>query len=39
VHALYHTPQFWNLDGQTSTSWTLNWARDVIENAPHPKHG
>jgi len=39
VHAMYNTPQFWNLDGQTSTSWTLNWARDVIENAPHPKHG
>jgi hypothetical protein len=39
VHAMYNTPQFWNLDGQTATSWTLNWARDVIENAPHPKHG
>jgi hypothetical protein len=39
VHAMYNTPQFWNLDGQTSTSWTLNWARDVIENAPRPKHG
>jgi hypothetical protein len=39
VHALYNTPQFWNLDGQTSTQWTLNWARDLIENAPHPKHG
>ncbi len=39
VHALYNTPQFWNLDGQTSTQWTLNWARNLIENAPHPKHG
>jgi hypothetical protein len=39
VHALYNTPQFWSLDGQTSTQWTLNWARDLIENAPHPKHG
>lgn len=39
VHALYNTPEFWNLDGQTSTSWTLNWARDLIDNAPHPKHG
>ena len=39
VHALYATPDFWNLDGQTSTQWTLNWARQVIENAPHPKHG
>src|SRR5690349_18539807 len=24
VHALYATPQFWNLDGQPSTAWTLN---------------
>lgn len=39
VHALYNTPEFWNLDGQTATQWTLNWARDLIENAPHPKHG
>ncbi|MCV7020843.1 cutinase family protein [Mycolicibacterium aichiense] len=39
VHALYNTPQFWNLDGQTSTQWTLDWARNLIENAPHPKHG
>ncbi|NTY59845.1 carboxylesterase Culp6 [Mycolicibacterium sphagni] len=39
VHALYNTPQFWNLDGQTSTQWTLNWAHNLIENAPHPKHG
>lgn len=39
VHALYNTPEFWNLDGQTATQWTLNWARGLIENAPHPKHG
>ena len=39
VHAMYNTPEFWNLDGQTSTSWTLNWARDLIENAPRPPHG
>jgi hypothetical protein len=39
VHALYNTPQFWNLDGQTSTQWTLGWAKNVIDNAPHPKHG
>ena len=39
VHALYNTPEFWNLDGQTSTSWTLNWARDLIDNAPRPPHG
>ena len=39
IHAMYGTPQFWNADGQTATAWTLNWARDVIENAPHPAHG
>ncbi|BBZ78296.1 cutinase [Mycolicibacterium anyangense] len=39
VHAMYNTPQFWNLDGQTATAWTLNWARDLIQNAPQPKHG
>lgn len=39
VHALYNTPEFWNLDGLTSTSWTLNWARDLIVNAPRPPHG
>ena len=39
VHALYATTQFWSLDGQSATEWTLNWARDLIQNAPHPKHG
>ena len=39
VHALYATPEYWSLDGQTATAWTLNWSRDVIDNAPHPKHG
>lgn len=39
VHAMYATPQFWNLDGQPATQWTLNWTRNVIDNAPHPKHG
>jgi hypothetical protein len=39
VHAMYATPQFWNLDGATATDWTLNWAHTLIENAPHPKHG
>jgi Cutinase len=39
VHALYATPEFWSSDGQPATEWTLNWARNVIENAPHPKHG
>ncbi len=39
VHALYATPQFWNDNGQPATEWTLNWARGVIDNAPHPKHG
>ena len=39
VHAMYNTPQFWNLDGQTATDWTLNWARDLLANAPSPPHG
>ncbi len=39
IHAMYATGQYWNADGQTATSWTLNWARQVIENAPHPAHG
>lgn len=39
VHAEYATTQYWSLDGQPATQWTLNWARHLIENAPHPKHG
>jgi Cutinase len=39
VHAEYATTQFWSLDGQPATEWTLNWAHGAIENAPHPKHG
>src|ERR1700752_4636272 len=38
-HALYATPDFWNLDGAPATQWTLGWAQNVIDNAPHPKHG
>ena len=38
VHALYNTPQFWTLDGQTSTQWTTEWARGLIDNAPRPAH-
>ncbi len=37
MHALYNTPQFWTLDGKTTTQWTLDWARNLIENAPHPQ--
>jgi hypothetical protein len=39
VHALYNTTEFWSLDGQPATAWTLNWATDVIKNAPQPQHG
>lgn len=39
VHAMYATPDFWNLDGVPATQWTLNWARALIDNAPQPKHG
>jgi len=39
VHALYATTQFWSLDGQSATDWTLAWAHNLVDNAPHPKHG
>ncbi|OBB11135.1 cutinase [Mycobacteriaceae bacterium 1482268.1] len=39
VHAMYATTQFWNLDGQPATQWALNWTSQVLDNAPHPKHG
>lgn len=39
VHALYATTQFWNMDGESATEWALNWAHNLIEKAPHPKHG
>lgn len=39
VHALYNTPQFWSLDGKTTTQWTTDWARNLLQNAPEPKHG
>jgi phospholipase A/thioesterase len=39
VHALYATTQFWSMNGQAATEWTLNWAHDLVGNAPHPKHG
>jgi hypothetical protein len=39
VHAEYATTQFWSLDGESATQWTLNWAHDLIQNAPHPQHG
>jgi Cutinase len=39
IHAMYATPQFWNLDGAPASDWTLNWTHGVVESAPHPKHG
>ncbi|MEZ0363514.1 cutinase family protein [Mycobacterium sp. pUA109] len=39
VHALYATTQFWSLNGQPATQWTLDWAHGLIDNAPTPKHG
>jgi phospholipase A/thioesterase len=39
VHALYNTTQFWSLDGAPATAWTLGWAKQILDNAPHPKHG
>lgn len=39
IHAMYATTQFWNLDGASATQWTQGWAQELIDNAPHPKHG
>jgi|GEM_PF-63322 hypothetical protein len=39
IHAMYATPEFWNIDGQSATVWTQNWARGVLENAPRPARG
>ncbi|ORW95124.1 cutinase [Mycolicibacter terrae] len=39
VHALYGTAEVWSQDGLSATQWTLNWARDLVANAPHPPHG
>jgi hypothetical protein len=39
VHAMYATTDFCDHDGESATQWTLDWAHDVVENAPHPKHG
>ncbi len=39
VHAMYATPDFWSSDGEPATEWTLNWAHELIDKAPHPKHG
>src|SRR6478736_3402682 len=25
IHAMYNTPQFWNLDGASAPQWTLGW--------------
>ena len=39
IHAMYATPEFWSVNGQSATEWTLNWARGLVDNAPEPKHG
>ena len=39
VHAMYATTQFWSLNGQPATVWARDWAQNLIDNAPHPKHG
>jgi Cutinase len=38
VHAMYATTEFWNVDGQPATEWALGWAKNLLDNAPHPKH-
>ncbi|GFG71251.1 carboxylesterase Culp6 [Mycolicibacter senuensis] len=39
VHALYGTTDVWSHDGLSAAQWTLNWARELVDNAPHPPHG
>jgi len=39
VHALYGTTDVWDQNGLSATQWTLNWARDLVDNAPRPPHG
>ncbi|WP_067977043.1 carboxylesterase Culp6 [Mycolicibacter icosiumassiliensis] len=38
VHALYGTTEVWDQNGLSATQWTLNWARDLVDNAPRPPH-
>lgn len=35
---LYTTTRSWALDGRTAVEWTLNWAADLVSNAPRPTH-
>ncbi|MGY0502573.1 cutinase family protein [Nocardia sp. FBN12] len=37
VHALYASNTV-DGNGTTATQWTVNWAAELIENAPHPPH-
>lgn len=39
VHAMYATTQYWSLNGQPATAWTLDWAQKLIGDAPHPQRG
>ena len=39
IHAMYGTPQFWSLNGQSATVWMRDWAAKLIQDAPRPKHG
>ncbi|UPG68601.1 cutinase family protein [Gordonia hongkongensis] len=38
VHAMYATTRYWENDGQTATQWMYDWSKDLIEDAPQPKH-
>lgn len=37
VHSMYNTFQV-DDNGTTATQWTVNWASQLIEKAPHPAH-
>ncbi|EUA68126.1 hypothetical protein I540_6006 [Mycobacteroides abscessus subsp. bolletii 1513] len=34
VHALYATPEFWQIDGNAATVWTTNWAEGSFRTLP-----
>ncbi|MGL4305894.1 MAG: cutinase family protein [Mycobacteriaceae bacterium] len=38
VHAMYNTTNYWQLDGQSATSWMQGWFSSLLDSAPRPRH-
>ncbi|WP_074852179.1 cutinase family protein [Gordonia westfalica] len=38
IHAMYATTRYWENDGRTATQWMYTWSKDLIDDAPRPKH-